>query len=267
MEPWRIEFADQDCSNEQQGGSNGEVNNPTYQCMFPSRQRHIGEIPEGAAATSMLLSAASGKRSHHYCNMALGTSWGLPSLSRLQGSWRKHRGVKEVKGVSIVLTWLLHAVLMGCQQRQKRFCNPSINQGETSPATTIPHNPASQLKAASHMVQEGRRGEAGTNLVTLLPFVEVARGQQLEDMVPHLIIADEAALKTRCHSCVHPVPVVIGAIGRDKEALLLAHHVNPGCIIWICLLLPLDPANMQHLHKSSPTKCLLQLCKLAASRH
>ena len=45
------------------------------------------------------------------------------------------------------------------------------------------------------------------DLMALLPLVEVPRGQQLKDVVTHLIIADHEALVASSNGCIHPVPV------------------------------------------------------------
>ena len=43
--------------------------------------------------------------------------------------------------------------------------------------------------------------------MALLPLVEVAWRQQLEDVVTHLIVADHEAFVASSDGCIHPVPV------------------------------------------------------------
>lgn len=42
--------------------------------------------------------------------------------------------------------------------------------------------------------------------MSLLPLLEEPGGQQLEEVIPHLIIADKQPLGPGFHCCIHPVP-------------------------------------------------------------
>mmetsp|Transcript_10100 Transcript_10100/g.28387 ORF Transcript_10100/g.28387 Transcript_10100/m.28387 type:complete len:291 (-) Transcript_10100:289-1161(-) len=72
------------------------------------------------------------------------------------------------------------------------------------------------------------------HLVPAFPLVEVFGSQELEDVVPHLVIRHELAPRPRGHGGVQPVPVVVAPRGGGVQAALLQNavqHAGPRAVV------------------------------------
>ena len=55
------------------------------------------------------------------------------------------------------------------------------------------------------------------HLVPGPPLREEFWGEQLEDVVSHLVVGNQEPAGTRLHNSVHPIPVIVGTRGRGVK--------------------------------------------------